>query len=129
MIVTIRTDAPEAEVGIYEGSKQLSYYTWLAARQLGKDLLTVISQQLQKNNADWPDVSGVVVYEGPGSFTGLRIGITVANALAYGQDVPVVGVKGEDWLATGLKRLVNNETDKLALPFYGAEANITMPKK
>jgi tRNA threonylcarbamoyladenosine biosynthesis protein TsaB len=103
--------------------------TWHADRQLAKTLLSTIHQQLQKQHADWPDITGVVVFEGPGSFTGLRIGITVANTLSYGLDAPIVAAKGDDWLQKGIARLKKGENDKLALPHYGAEAHITLPKK
>jgi tRNA threonylcarbamoyladenosine biosynthesis protein TsaB len=129
MLLTLRTDSPDAEVGLYDGEKQLSYFTWHADRQLAKDLLRVIHEQLQKQKADWSDISGVVVFEGPGSFTGLRIGITVANAIAYGQSVPVIAGRGDDWLADGLARLQSGDNDRLVMPQYGSEAHITLPKK
>lgn len=129
MFLTLRTDNPEAEIGLYRGDNQLSYYTWRADRKLATELLGVIRDELKKQNADWKDIAGVVAYEGPGSFTGLRIGITVADSIAYGNNVPIVGAQGDDWIATGLKRLVTGETDRLVLPHYGAEANITISKK
>jgi len=130
MIVTIKTDNPVAEVGLYtlEGN-QVLYYTWQADRQLAKDLLSVIHQQLTLQHADWSHITGLVVFKGPGSFTGLRIGLTVANTLAYGQNVPIAAEEGEDWLQKGLARLKSGQNDKLALPHYGAEAHITLPKK
>ncbi len=86
-------------------------------------------EQLAVQQNDWPDVSGIIVFEGPGSFTGLRIGITVANTLAYGQGVPIVGAQGEDWIAKGLAQLAAGHNDTQVLPHYGAEAHITKPKK
>lgn len=130
MIVTIRTDKPEAEVGIYSASgQQLSYHTWQAHRELANTLLSVLRDQLDRQQATFDDVSGVAVFRGPGSFTGLRIGITVANTLAYGLNIPVVGAAGEQWREAALGRLKQGQTDKLVLPEYGAEANITTPKK
>jgi tRNA threonylcarbamoyladenosine biosynthesis protein TsaB len=129
MILTIRTDNPEAEIGLYDGTIQLSYYKWQADRRLAKELLTVIREQLAAQKADWPDITGVVVYEGPGSFTGLRIGITVADSIAYGNNVPIIAARGDDWIDVGVGRFAAGENDRLALPHYGAEANITMPKK
>jgi hypothetical protein len=35
----------------------------------------------------------------------------------------------EDWLQAGIARLSNGEDEKIAMPFYGADANITLPKK
>lgn len=69
------------------------------------------------------------VYKGPGSFTGLRIGITVFNTLAYANTWPIVGVTGDDWRQLGVKRLENKENDEIVLPEYGGEANITTPRK
>lgn len=129
MILTLRTDSPDPEIGLYNDAIQLSAFSWHADRQLAKDLLRVIHEQLQNQHADWPDLTGVVVFEGPGSFTGLRIGITVANTLAYGQDIPIVAAKGDDWLTTGLARLHAGENDRLVVPHYGSEAHITLPKK
>lgn len=129
MILTIKTDNPDAEIGLYDGEKQLHYYIWHADRSLARDLLKVIHGQLHTQKAGWKDMSGVVVFQGPGSFTGLRIGLTVANTLAYARQIPIVAEQGDDWITKGLSRLAKGETDTLALPQYGAEANITMPKK
>lgn len=129
MIVTIKTDNPIAEIGLFKDGKRLNYYTWEANRNLAKELLQTIQDLLQAEKADWKDVSGVVVFKGPGSFTGLRIGITTANALAYGRSVPIVGELGEDWLQAGIERVAAGENDRIVLPHYGAEAHITPPKK
>jgi len=130
-IVTIRTDKPEAEVGVYASDgTQLSYHVWLAHRELSKTLLGAIRDELAKQTATFADISQVLVFKGPGSFTGLRIGITVANTLSYGLGVPIVGVADEhEWLERGIRRIKDNENDKLVLPEYGAEAHITKQKK
>jgi hypothetical protein len=75
------------------------------------------------------ELSGLIVFTGPGSFTGLRIGVTTLNAIAYAEDISVVGVGGENWLEKGVKRLQNGENDKIVTPNYGAEPNISKPKK
>jgi tRNA threonylcarbamoyladenosine biosynthesis protein TsaB len=130
MIVTIKTDNPVAEIGLYDqAGTQLSYFTWQADRQLAKDLLGTLRAELAKQKADWSDIKGVIVFEGPGSFTGLRIGATVANTLAYGQSVPIVGARYDDWIAAGLAKLQAGANDMQVLPHYGAEATITKPKK
>lgn len=130
MIVTIRTDKPEAEIGIYtlEG-KQLGYHTWLAHRELSLTLLSTLRDQLAKQQATFQDITGIVVFKGPGSFTGLRIGVTVANTLAYGLGMPIVGSGGVAWQADGITALRAGKNSQLVLPEYGAEAHITLPKK
>lgn len=130
MILVLRTDSPNAQIGLYDrGGRQLSHYTWHADRELANTLLQVMHERLQKIGADWHDVGGIVVFKGPGSFTGLRIGITVANTLAYALSAPIVAAQGEAWITKGLERLVKNADDRLVLPHYGTEAHITLPKK
>lgn len=129
--LTLRTDKPEAEVGVYDAEgKQLSYHVWLAHRELSLTLHGVIRDELKKHSATLDDLGGVVVFQGPGSFTGLRIGITVANALSHELNIPIVGVANEEkWLERGLERLSGGESDQLVVPEYGAEANISVQKK
>lgn len=130
MILTIRTDKPEAEIGVFTlTGEALSYYTWQAHRELSNTLLSTIQQQLDAKKATFDDITGIVVFKGAGSFTGLRIGTTVANTLAYGLGMPIVGQEGEEWVTLGLSRLHNGDNDQLVLPHYGGEAHITLPKK
>lgn len=128
IILGIRTDNPEAVVAVYDGDKKLSEYQWTAHRQLAETLHSTIRDQLAEQNFDWKDVEGVVVYEGPGSFTGLRIGLTVANTIADSYQVPIVGVTGDEWMKSGTKRLLSGQNDTLIMPEYGADVHITLPK-
>lgn len=129
IILTIRTDKPEAEIGLYDGQKQLAYEVWTAHRQLAEMLHKKIESLLQSQQKDWTNIEGLVCYQGPGSFTGLRIGLTVANALSYSYNIPVVAEQDPEWIEAGIRRLENGEKDELALPYYGADAHITLPKK
>ncbi len=129
LILTIRTDKPDAEVGLFDGLKQLDYEVWHADRNLSVTILGKIEKLLKKNKFKFDDLEGVVGFKGPGSFTGLRIGLTVANTLAYGLRIPVVADDAQDWIQDGVKRLKKGENDKVALPEYGREARITKPRK
>jgi tRNA threonylcarbamoyladenosine biosynthesis protein TsaB len=130
MILTIRTDKPEAEIGLYDlDGQERTYMTWLAHRELSNTLLSTIHEQLGRLKKDFTDLTGIVVFQGPGSFTGLRIGITVANAFAYGRQIPIVGEMGDGWIKVGLSRLADRQNDTQVLPVYGSDAHITTPKK
>ncbi len=131
LILTIRTDKPEAEVGLFNDRTQLAYETWHAHRELSVTLHRKIEELLKKQAKTWQDIQGIACFQGPGSFTGLRIGLTVANTLAYGLAIPIVAVQGagDTWMKSGIDRLLTGETDKLALPEYGAPAHTTLPKK
>jgi tRNA threonylcarbamoyladenosine biosynthesis protein TsaB len=55
--------------------------------------LPLISKILNKNNLQIKDIKEISVVEGPGSFTGLRVGISIANALGFLLKIPVNGRK------------------------------------
>jgi tRNA threonylcarbamoyladenosine biosynthesis protein TsaB len=129
MILTVRTDRPEAELGLYDEGVQLAYVTWQAHRELAETIHRRIDDMLAGQSKTLHDATGIVCFQGPGSFTGLRIGLTVANALAVSLGVPIVAAQSDDWIEEGLGRIANGENDIQALPFYGAEAHITPQKK
>lgn len=128
IILTIRTDRPEAEVGLYDDRAQLVYEVWQAHRALAETLHAKIQQIVQSQQKQLSDIEGIVVYKGPGSFTGLRIGMTVANTLAYSLQVPIVANTNR-WIEDGIERLLAGENESVALPEYGAPVHITTPKK
>lgn len=128
IILTIRTDKKDAEIGLYDDETQIAYETWEAHRALAETLHIKINAMLQSYKKDWHDIEGVMVYQGPGSFTGLRIGISVANALAYALSVPIKEGVGDDWLSKSLEYTFESDK-KFIVPFYGVEAIITSPTK
>lgn len=135
MILALRSETPEATILLFDGSADpesstpTASLTWTAGRKLSNNLLPKIKESLHEAKASWSDITGVIVFEGPGSFTGLRISITVANTIAYSLDCPVVASGTEDWIAQGMRLLATSKPGQIALPKYGAEANITRPKR
>lgn len=129
LVLTIRTDKPESEIGLFLNGQELAYEKWPAHRQLAETLHIKIRDLLATQKKDWPDIQGLVIYQGPGSFTGLRIGISVANALAASLEIPIIGTTGEEWFKLGLKKLGAGKDDRQILPEYGADAHVTVPKK
>lgn len=128
MIILLDTSTPICKLTLVDGDIW-HYDEWEAGRSLAKDLLRYLDDNLTKFNQTWSGISAIGVFEGPGSFTGLRIGITVMNTIADTQNIPIVGGRGDDWRNQALNKLKNNQNEKIVLPFYGSEANITMPKK
>ena len=124
----MRTDNPEAEIGLFEDEKKLGYVKWNADRQLSETIHEKIRDLLKSQNKEIHDINGIVFFKGPGSFTGLRIGISVANALAYSLSVPIIASKSDEWISNGLTALLARENDKVALPEYGSPPHITLPK-
>ena len=111
--------------------------------KLSQTLLSMINLLLKRNKLSLKDLKGIIVVQGPGSFTGLRVGISVANSLGYGLETPVVGVKKckvqsakckikspklkisyKSILEKGLKKLRYAKLGKIVRPFYGEELHV-----
>jgi tRNA threonylcarbamoyladenosine biosynthesis protein TsaB len=128
MIILMDTSTPVCKLSLIDGDERFDD-EWQADRQLAKGLLAYLHDQLEAHGKSLDDVTGIGVFTGPGSFTGLRIGLTVLNTLADANAVPIVGCRGEQWQAEALGRLQAGENDRIALPFYGSDAHITTPRK
>lgn len=129
LILTIRTDKPEAEIGLFDDDRELVYLPWQAHRELAETLHSKLREILETQKLQLTDLQGIVVFEGPGSFTGLRIGLSVANALADSLSIPIVAVGDSDWRDRGIARLLADENDRITLPAYGSPPHITQPKR
>lgn len=62
-----------------------------AKEQKSQKLLPFIEEVLKKEGASFKKIKEIEVNTGPGSFTGLRVGVSVANALGWGLGIPVNG--------------------------------------
>jgi tRNA threonylcarbamoyladenosine biosynthesis protein TsaB len=129
IIISIKTDTPVAEIALFQNQKKIDTITWEAHRQLADTIHLKMLQLLEQNSKKWEGIQGVAIFKGPGSFTGLRIGMSVANALAFSLKVPIIAALGENWRQIAIKRLLNQEDEKVAIPEYGSDAFTTTPKK
>lgn len=130
MLLGLRSDGPVAELCLYDtNGNVIAEIKWEAGRELAHGLLKKLDEFLKTNGVEMKQLSGLFAFQGPGSFTGLRIGLTVMNTFAYAEGIPIVGETGDDWRAKAVSRLRAGQNDRIVLPFYGAEARITQPKK
>lgn len=130
MILALKASSMECQLSLINKSgEQIDHELWQSGRELSDDLMSHVEALLKQNSAKFIDISGIVVYEGPGSFTSLRIGLMVANTIAYAQQIPIAGATGDDWIEAALKKLEAVKVGAYVMPAYGAEANITKPKK
>ncbi|MBC7943101.1 tRNA (adenosine(37)-N6)-threonylcarbamoyltransferase complex dimerization subunit type 1 TsaB [Candidatus Saccharibacteria bacterium] len=128
MILLLDTSTPICKLSLIDGDSRFDD-EWQADRTLAKELLGYIYKNLQISDKTWSDISAIGVFEGPGSFTGLRIGLTVLNTIADSQNIPIVGGRGDKWQSDVLVKLQSGQNDQIVLPFYGSEAHITQPRK
>ncbi len=129
MILLWNSAEMHVQFDLIDDSGVVHAYEWEAGRTLARDMLKYLNDRLAEYQATFDDISAIGVYRGPGSFTGLRIGLAVLNTLADANAVPIVGETGDGWKAQALARLEQSENDRLVLPEYGGDAHITKPRK
>lgn len=95
MILWINTsDRKKIEVALKNEGKTVS--SKFAENDFGSQvLLNLITEILKENNLDFSDLKEIEVEKGPGSYTGLKVGAAVANALGYSLNIPVNGKEME----------------------------------
>jgi tRNA threonylcarbamoyl adenosine modification protein YeaZ len=101
MILAIDTSTDSYEFALFWPDKISKEFS--AKREDKKDALFYIDQFLKKNKVDLKDLKAIAVFKGPGSFTGLRVGISIANTLAWVLKIPVIGFSGEKYQGDALK--------------------------
>ena len=128
MILLLDTSTPLCRLLLIDGDQRFEH-EWQDDRQLAKGLLGWLQERIGEQDRTWHDLTGIGAFAGPGSFTGLRIGLTVLNTLADSLNIPIIGGQGDAWQDDVLTRLQKGDNDNIVVPFYGSDANITMPRK
>jgi tRNA threonylcarbamoyladenosine biosynthesis protein TsaB len=100
VIVALDSAAPDQSVAVADpDGAVLADAAWSAAQGQGSELLPRLLSLVEGQRRTVRDVRAVAVGLGPGSFTGLRVGLALAKGLAAGLGVPIVGVGSLDaWL-------------------------------
>jgi tRNA threonylcarbamoyladenosine biosynthesis protein TsaB len=128
MIILLDTSTAVCKLTFIDGDVRQDD-EWQSDRSLAKGLLGYLDKILKSHKKTWTDITAIGVFEGPGSFTGLRIGLTVGNTIADAESIPIVGGRGDNWQDKVLDKLKSDKNEKIVLPFYGRGANITVPRK
>lgn len=115
------TSEPDAVISVYKSDKRIAIKKWHAHRELSATLSHKYSEVLDEAKISSENLAGILVFPGPGSFTGLRIGVSFSNALAYGLGIPI-------FEADKNGKFDLSKPKELVIPNYGAEPKITKPK-
>jgi tRNA threonylcarbamoyladenosine biosynthesis protein TsaB len=98
-LLAVDTSSAYASVAVFDGKAVVAEETWHARRRHDDHLFPAIERVLALAGVTRTDVKRVGVAIGPGSFTGVRVGIAAVQGIARGADVPVAGVPTCDAVA------------------------------
>lgn len=118
MVLGIETATPVAGVAVVDGNNIMSERMINNQRTHSVNLLPMIKAVIEEAGISPGQLDAIAVSSGPGSFTGLRIGMSTAKTLAQVWGLPVVGISTLDSLAYSLKGLKN-----LLCPIMNARKN------
>ena len=98
MLLVIDTALDHAQAALVEGGA-VRGASWAASRGDAEAVVDHADRALREAGAGWGDVSAIAVTVGPGSFTGVRVGIAFAKGVAFARGLPATGVTTLDAIA------------------------------
>ena len=92
MQLAIDTSTTTASLALVQDGEVLVELTWRCEQNHTIELLPRLTHLLNQNKLSLQSVSCIIVARGPGSFNGLRVGVSTAKGLAFSLGVPIVGI-------------------------------------
>jgi len=99
VLLAIDTATQVASLALHDGDSLRAEMTWALSERHTVELMPRIEWMLSQLGCAACDLTGVAVSIGPGSFTGLRVGLAIAKGLALANNIPIVGVPTLDIVA------------------------------
>jgi len=104
-ILQIETATPVCSVALSTNGETIAFRDVNEPNIHASRLTLLISELLEETGLGFKDLAGVAVSKGPGSYTGLRIGVSTAKGLCYATDLPLIGVDTLEGMVAGFKEL------------------------
>lgn len=101
-ILGIDTSTMAANVAVLEDDKLICEYTINTKKTHSQKLMPMIENMLKLSDLEIKDIDAIAICVGPGSFTGLRIGMATAKAMAHVNNIPLIGVNSLEILGTNM---------------------------
>jgi len=120
LILNIETSTTICSVSIAKDGKKIIGKESNEKNAHSKILTVFIEEVFKEANLKVKDVDAVAVSKGPGSYTGLRIGVSAAKGIAYGANKPLISVSTLLNMAYGAKQVLKINKDDLFAPMIDA---------
>lgn len=112
-ILAIDTSNNALGVALLDDDKVLGEYITNLKKNHSIRIMPAIQTLMKDCGKDPADLTKIVVAKGPGSYTGVRIGVTIAKTMAWSLNIPLVGISSLEILANGIGRYFNGYVSPL----------------
>ena len=102
MILYLDTSTSVLYCALYRNGEVFAYLKEPLGKELSKDALFLISEMFKKCDVEVTDIKKIIVVNGPGSFTGIRIGLTIAKIFAWSKHIDVIPISSIEAMAYSL---------------------------
>ena len=92
MLLAIDTSTDTASLALVQDSQVLAELTWRCEQNHSVELLPRLADLLGRSKSNLQSINSIIVAKGPGSFNGLRVGVSTAKGLAFSLGIPIVGI-------------------------------------
>lgn len=99
LLLALDTSTRIASVALFDGQSVVSETTWLAGREHSTRVLVEVQSALVRAGLTTQNLTGLVVAHGPGSFTGVRVALSIAKGMCAGLSLPLWGISSLEVLA------------------------------
>lgn len=121
LILSIESSGNICSVALQNTDKLIAVKQSNEANIHARLLAVFVKQILEENNKQISDLSAIAVSGGPGSYTGLRIGVSLAKGICFAANLPLISVNTLQSIALSTKENLNNLTDNsLFMPMIDA---------
>jgi tRNA threonylcarbamoyladenosine biosynthesis protein TsaB len=134
LLLALDTSTRSIGLALYDGAQVLNETIWTSQDYHTVELAPAVAQALQRLGVTANALGAVGVATGPGSFTGLRVGLALAKGLAMARGLPLVGIPTLDFLAAAqplleipLAATLRAGRGRLAVGWYGVTAGAWQP--
>tara|TARA_B110000014_G_C20052048_1_gene547316 strand:- start:222 stop:899 length:678 start_codon:yes stop_codon:yes gene_type:complete len=121
-ILHIETSTKVCSVALGGNGNLIGYKEEISEKYIHAERLTIlINELIQENNISFNDLSAIAVSKGPGSYTGLRIGVSTAKGLCYALNIPLISIDSLFNLFLNFKQTFNdNNENNIVIPMIDA---------
>jgi tRNA threonylcarbamoyladenosine biosynthesis protein TsaB len=128
MLLAVDTSTQSVGIALFDGNQILCEESWISRRYHTVELANAVQSNLFRAGLSAADLHVLAVASGPGSFTGLRIGLALIKGIAYTHQLPVIGIPTLDITAravpvrdTRLAAVLQAGRNRLAVGWYKVE--------